>query len=57
MDRQDLISEEVMKNIDWDKLKHLALDEGEAKASALNDFSYRNFLYDYNEYVRIYGPK
>ena len=57
MDRQDLISEEVLKNIDWDKLNHLALDEGEAKASALNDFSYRNFLYDYNEYVRIYGPK
>ncbi len=32
----------------------LLLDKG---ASALNDFSYRNFLYDYNEYVRIYGPK
>ena len=56
VDRQDLISEEVLKNIDWKRLKHLALDEDEAKSSALNEHSYRNFLYDYNEYVRMYGP-
>ena len=57
VDRQDLVSDEVLRSIDWEKLRHLALDDGEAKASALNDSSYRNFLYDYKEYVRIYGPK
>ena len=56
VDRQDLISEEVLKNIYWERLKHLALDEDEAKSSALNEQSYRIFLYDYNEYIRMYGP-
>lgn len=55
-DRQDLISENVVKNIDWDKLRRLALDEDEAKASALNEQRYRDFLYEYGEYVRRYGP-
>lgn len=55
-DRQDIISESVLKNIDWDKLKHLALDEDEAKSSALNERLYRDFLIDYYEYVRRYGP-
>lgn len=56
VDRQDLISDEVLSNIDWERLKHLALDEDEAQSSALNEQSYKNFLYDYNEYVRMYGP-
>ena len=56
LDRQDLISDNVLNNIDWDRLKHLALDEDEAKSSALNEQSYKNFLYDYYEYVRMYGP-
>jgi hypothetical protein len=56
LDRQDLISDEVLNNIDWERLKHLALDEDEAKSSALNEQSYKNFLYDYYEYVRMYGP-
>jgi len=55
-DRQDLISENVLKNLDWELLKHLALDENEAKASALNDRRYKDFLYDYEEYVRRYAP-
>ncbi len=55
-DRQDLISDEVLKNIDWEKLKHLALDPGEAKSSALNERNYLDFLYNYNEYVRRYSP-
>lgn len=55
-DRQDLLSPNVLNNLDWERLKHLALDENEAKASALNDKRYRDFLYDYNEYVRSYGP-
>ena len=56
LDRQDLISDNVLNNIDWERLKHLALDEDEAKSSALNEQSYKNFLYDYYEYVRMYGP-
>ena len=56
LDRQDLVSDEMLKHINWDRLRHLALDEDEAKASALNEPSYRSFLYDYNEYVRMYGP-
>ncbi len=54
-DRQDLISENVLKNLDWDKLRHLALDENEARASALNERRYRDFLCDYEEYVKRYG--
>ena len=55
-DRQDLLSEEVLNNLDWDRLKHLALDEDEAKISAMNERRYQDFLYDYREYVRRYGP-
>ena len=55
-DRQDLLSDNVLKNLDWDRLKHLALDEDEAKASALNERRYQDFLYDFREYVRSYGP-
>ena len=55
-DRQDLVSEEVLNNLDWDRLKHLALDEDEAKASAMNERRYQDFLFDYREYVRRYGP-
>lgn len=55
-DRQDLISEEVLRDLDWNVLRHLALDENEAKASALNERAYRGFLYDYEQYVRMYGP-
>ena len=56
VDRQDLVSDEVLSRIDWERLKHLALDEDEARSSALNEQSYQNFLYDYREYVRMYGP-
>lgn len=55
-DRQDIVSDEVLRELDWDVLRHLALDENEAKASALNDRAYRDFLYDYEQYVRRYGP-
>ena len=55
-DRQDIISKSVLENIDWDRLEHLAMDDDEAKASALNEHRYRDFLIDYHEYVRRYGP-
>ena len=55
-DRQDLVSEEVLRGIDWDVLRHLALDDDEIKASVLNERIYQDFLHDYSEYVRRYGP-
>ena len=55
-DRQDLVSDEVLRELDWERLAHLALDENEAKASALNERAYRDFLYDYGQYVKRYGP-
>ncbi|MBQ7161754.1 MAG: hypothetical protein IJR90_08610 [Clostridia bacterium] len=55
-DRQDIISDEVRSKINWDILHRLATDENEVKASVLNERSYRDFLYNYNEYVRRYGP-
>ena len=55
-DRQDLISKEVLQNLDWELLRHLASDPNEAKASALNERAYQDFLYDYEQYVRMYGP-
>ena len=55
-DRQDVISESVLKKIDWEKLRHLALDEDEAMASALNRNRYQDFLYDDREFVRRYCP-
>lgn len=55
-DRQDLISDEVLRCIDWDMLHYLATDENEVKAVVLNERRYLDFLHDYNEYVGRYGP-
>lgn len=55
-DRQDLLSETVLGQLDWARLRRLALDENEAKASALNENRYQAFLCDYREYVGRYGP-
>lgn len=54
-DRQDIISEDVLRSLDWNKLRYLALDD-ETKASALNDQRYMDFLYNYEEYVKRYRP-
>ena len=56
VDRQDIVTDTVLKRLDWEKLRHLALDDNEAKASALYEHRYKDFLYDYQEYVRRYGP-
>lgn len=55
-DRQDILSEDVVSHLDWERLRHLALDDNEARASALNETRYRDFLHDYREYVRRCGP-
>lgn len=56
VDRQDIISEKVLQNIDWNRLEHLAIAEDELKASVLNDKNYAEFLVNYEEYVRRYRP-
>lgn len=56
VDRQDIISEKVLQNIDWNRLEHLAMAEDELKASVLNDKNYAEFLVNYEEYVRRYRP-
>lgn len=55
-DRQDVIDPKVLEALDWDLLDILATAEDEAKASALNDFRYREFKATYDEYVTRYRP-
>ena len=55
-DRADVESETVREALDWNLLDHLARDEDEAKASALNDRCYNEFLTRYEEYVSRWSP-
>ena len=55
-DISDITAPAVLKDIDWDLLHHLATSEDEAKASALNEYRYREFLEKYNEFERTYRP-
>jgi hypothetical protein len=55
-DKEDIISKDVLKNIDWELLEYLATDDDELKAASLNERNYKDFLYDYSEYVRRYKP-
>ena len=55
-DRQDIISEEVLNRLDWGLLEHLATDEDEVKAGVLNPRRYHDFLANYEEYKRRFGP-
>ena len=50
-DIQDIIDPRVLREIDWDRLEHLATAEDEAKASALNETRYAEFLDSYRTYV------
>ena len=51
-DVHDIIDPSVLREIDWNRLEHLATAEDEAKASALNEFRYAEFLDNYRTYVR-----
>lgn len=55
-DMADITSPTVLKDIDWNLLYHLATAEDEARASALNEYRYREFLDKFNEYERTYRP-
>ena len=49
-DVQDIIDPNVLREIDWDRLEHLATAEDEAKASSLNETQYKEFLDSYQTY-------
>ena len=51
-DVHDIIDPSVLREINWNRLEHLATAEDEAKASALNEFRYAEFLDNYRTYVR-----
>jgi len=51
-DKEDLIA--VAPFVNWEILEYLALDDNEAKKSALNERNYLDFLYDYREYKERY---
>ena len=53
-DIEDITSPDVLSKADWDLLHHLATDEGEAKANAMNERQYHEFLDTYNDYERRY---
>lgn len=55
-DMADITSPAILKAIDWDLLHRLATAEDEARASALNDYRYREFLDKFKEYERNYRP-
>lgn len=55
-DIHDVENEKVIEAIDWKLLEKLAVDEDEAKASALNDRCYANFMANYDDYVRRFRP-
>ena len=55
-DVQDIIDDNVLAAIDWNRLEYLATAEEEAQASALNQFRYDEFLDGYRTYVKRWRP-
>lgn len=55
-DLHDIELPSVREHINWNLLEHLALDENEAHASALNDRCYEEFLFHYRNYAERWKP-
>lgn len=55
-DKLDIESPAILKDLNWDKLDYLAHNENEAKASALNDGNYLEFLSNYETFIRRCKP-
>lgn len=55
-DIRDITDEGVLQSVNWEKLEHLAKAEDEARASALNDFRYAEFLESYYRYIERWKP-
>ncbi len=51
-DYADICDPHITASVDWDLLHTLATDDGEAKASALNEYRYREFLSRFIDYER-----
>lgn len=55
-DWEDITSSYVLDRLDWEILHSLAINEDEAKASAINETRYREFLDSFTEYERRFRP-
>jgi len=55
-DLLDIESPEILKFLNWELLEHLATDDNEAHASALNESNYAQFRCAYEKYVEEYRP-
>jgi hypothetical protein len=55
-DHADITDPAIVQNLDWELLHHLAVDDGEAHSSALNETRYQEFLQTFYEYERSYRP-
>ena len=53
-DIADLTSPAVLDSIDWDALRHLVYDEGEARAACLSDRRYEEMCLAFEQYERKY---
>lgn len=55
-DHMDITSPDVVNLLDWDLLHRLATADDEAKSSALNERSYKEFLDSFYDYERRFRP-
>lgn len=55
-DRADIDSASIREHLNWKQLDYLAHSPDEAKASALNDDRYAEFLIRYNDYKDRWKP-
>lgn len=55
-DYADITSPTVLKALDWELLHRLATAEDEAKLNALNERAYRQFLFHFEEFERMFRP-
>lgn len=55
-DQQDIEAPDVIKNINWELLHELAVNDDEIKANCLSEYNYRSFLQSYTEYERRFHP-
>ena len=53
-DKEDILN--VAEKINWEVLERLAMDENELKSAFISEHGYKDFLYDYSEFVRRCRP-
>lgn len=55
-DYMDIISPDVVNQLDWDLLRRLATADDEARSSTLNERGYQEFLNSFYDYERRFRP-